>query len=276
MTDLDLTILEVTPPWEWPNDAAEAVLKRLRDNQGDEAERLLAAELAGEIVIVSQDLTKALSAIVADRGASDELRGRAAIALGPVLEEMDLHEPLGDELDELDPPPIPPHEFQRIRWELQAVYRAADTPKEVRRRILEASVRAPEAWHEDAIREAYGRDDDEWRLTAIFCMGRVQGFASEILASLNDPAEAVRFEAVQAAGLREIRAAWPHVAHLLRSPDTDRQLLLAAIEASVGVRGKATIEFLDDLSASEDEEIAEAAEEATMMANALYGDLSEW
>ena len=148
MTDLDLTILEVTPPWEWPNDAAEAVLKRLRDNQGDEAERLLAAELAGEIVIVSQDLTKALSAIVADRGASDELRGRAAIALGPVLEEMDLHEPLGDELDELDPPPIPPHEFQRIRWELQAVYRAADTPKEVRRRILEASVRAPEAWHQ--------------------------------------------------------------------------------------------------------------------------------
>ena len=107
-------------------------------------------------------------------------------------------------------------------------------------------------------------------------MGRVRDFANEILASLNDPAEAVRFEAVQAAGSREIRAAWPHVARLLRSPDTDRQLLLAAIEASVGVRGKATIEFLDDLSASDDKEIAEAAEEATMTANALYGDLSEW
>ena len=276
MTDVDLTILEVTEPWEWPSDGGEAVLKRLRDNQADEAERLLAAELAGEIVIVSQDLTKALTAVVADRGASDELRGRAAIALGPVLEVMDVHEPLGNELDELDPPPIPPHEFQRIRWELQAVYRAADTPKEVRRRILEASVRAPEAWHEDAIREAYDRDDDEWRLTAVFCMGRVQGFTDEILASLDDPDEEVRFEAVQAAGLREIRAAWPHLARLLRSPDTDRQLLLAAIEASVGVRGKATIEFLDHLSASDDREIATAAEEATMMANALYGDLSEW
>ena len=273
---IDLTILEVTPPWEWPSDAGEALLKRLRDDQADEAERLLAAELAGEIVVIHQDLTKALTAIVVDRGASDELRARVAISLGPVLEEMDLNVPLGGDLDELVPPPIPPHEFQRIRWELQAVYRAADTPKEVRRRILEASVRAPEAWHEDAIREAYGRDDDEWRLTAVFCMGRVRGFTSEILASLNDPDEAVRFEAVQAAGLREISAAWPHVAHLLRSPDTDRQLLLAAIEASVGVRGKATIEFLDDLSASEDEEIAEAAEEATMMANALYGDLSEW
>ncbi len=276
MTDVDLTILEVTEPWEWPSDAGEAVLKRLRDNQADEAERLLAAELAGEIVIVSQDLTKALTAIVADRGASDKLRARAVIALGPVLEVMDVHEPLGNELDELDPPPIPPHEFQRIRWELQAVYRAADTPKEVRRRTLEASVRAPESWHEDAIREAYGRDDHEWRLTAVFCMGRVQGFTSEILASLDDPDEEVRFEAVQAAGLREIRAAWPHVARLLRSPDTDRQLLLAAIEASVGVRGKATIEFLGDLAASEDRDIALAAEEATRMAGALYGDLSEW
>ena len=276
MTDLDLTILEVTPPWDWPSDAREAVLKRLRDNQADEAERLLAAELAGEIVIVSQDLTKALTAIVADQGASDELRAQAAISLGPVLEEMDVYEPLGYGLDELDSPPIPPHEFQRIRWELNSLYMNEDTPKLVRRRILEASVRAPEAWHEDAIREAYDRDDDEWRLTAVFCMGRVRDFTNEILASLNDPAEAVRFEAVQAAGSREIRAAWPHVARLLRSPDTDRQLLLAAIEASVGVRGKATIEFLDDLSASDDKEIAEAAEEATMTANALYGDLSEW
>ena len=121
MTDVDLTILEVTPPWEWPSDAREAVLKRLRDNQADEAERLLAAELAGEIVIVSQDLTKALTAIVADQGASDELRAQAAISLGPVLEEMDVYEPLGYGLDELDSPPIPPHEFQRIRWELNSL-----------------------------------------------------------------------------------------------------------------------------------------------------------
>ena len=275
MTGIDLTILEVSPPWEWPDDAREALLERLRDDDADEAERLLAARLAGDIVIVNEELTKALSAIVANRNASEELRGQAAIALGPVLEEMDLHEPLGDELDELDPPPIPPHEFQRIRWELHSLYLHEDTPKLVRRRILEASARAPDAWHEDAIRESYGRDDDEWRLTAVFCMGRVPGFASEILESLDNPDGDVRFEAVRAAGLRELRAAWPHIAHLLRSPDTDRELLLAAIEASVGVRGKATIEFLDDLSASQDEEIAEMAEEAMTMANALYGDPSE-
>lgn len=276
MSAIDLTILEVTPPWEWPGDAREALLEKLIDDRADEAERLLAAELAGEIVVINEELTRALSALVANRDASDELRGQAAIALGPVLEEMDLHEPLGDDWDELDPPRIPPHEFQRIRWELNSLYLNEGTPKLVRRRILEASVRAPEAWHEDAIREAHDPDDHEWRLTAVFCMGRVPGFSNEVLESLNDPDEDVRFEAVRAAGLREIRAAWPDVARLFRSPDTDRELLLAAIEASVGVRGKATIEYLDDLSASEDKEIAMMAADATSMANALYGDLSEW
>lgn len=276
MGGIDLTILEVTPPWEWPPNTREILLDRLRDDQADEAERLLAAELAGEIVVVNEELTKALSAIVADRGASDELRGTAAIALGPVLEDMDFREPLGGGLDELDPPAIPANEFQRIQWELHSLYLNENTPKSVRRRILEASVRAPEAWHEKAIREAYDRDDSEWRLTAVFCMGRVPGFADKILKALDDSDEDIRFEAIQAAGLREIRAAWPHVARMLRSPDTDRDLLLAAIHASVGVRGKATIEYLDDLSESEDREIAQMAEEAMTMANALYGDPSEW
>ena len=276
MTDIDLTILEVTPPWEWPRNAREVLLSRLRDDETDEAERLLAAELAGETVVINEELTKALSEIIADRDASDELRGTAAIALGPVLEDMDVYEPLGGGLDEFDRPAIPAGEFQRIRWELKALYLNEDTPKLVRRRILEASVRAREEWHQDAIREAYDRDDGEWRLTAVFCMGHVPGFADKILESLDDPDEEVRFEAVRAAGLREIRAAWPQVARLLRSPDTDKDLLLTAIEASVGVRGKATIEFLDQLAESEDRDVAEMARGAMKTANALYGDHSDW
>lgn len=207
MTDLDLTILEVTPAWEWPRNTREVLLNKLRDDQTDEAERVLAAELAGEIVVINEELTKVLSAIVADRGASDELRGTAAIALGPVLEDMDLYEPLGGGLDELDGPAIPVHEFRRIRWELHSLYLNEDTPKLVRRRILEASVRAPEAWHEKAIREAYDRDDSEWRLTAVFCMGHVPGFADKILKALDDSDEEVRLEAARAAESREIRGA---------------------------------------------------------------------
>ena len=276
MTDLDLAVLAVTPPWEWPGNTRAFLLDRLRDDRADEADRLVAAELASEIVVVNEEVTKALSTILADGDASDDLRAQAAIALGPVLEEMDVHGPLGDTLDDLDPPVISAREFQRIRRELKSLHLNEDIPKLVRRRTLEASVRAPEGWHQDAIRKAYGNADSEWRLTAVFCMGCVQGFADKILKSLDDADKEVRMEAVRAAGLREIRAAWPRLARLLRSPDTDRELLLAAIAASVGVRGKAAIELLDDLSASEDEEIALAAEEAARMANALYGDLSEW
>ena len=38
-------------------------------------------------------------------------------------------------------------------------------PKQVRRRILEASVRAPEDWHQNAIRAAYSSGDKDWMLT---------------------------------------------------------------------------------------------------------------
>lgn len=66
------------------------------------------------------------------------------------------------------------------------------------------------------------------------------------------------------------------MARLLRSPDTDRDLLLAAVQVSVGVRGKATVEHLDELSESEDRDVAEMARRAMGTANALHGDLSDW
>jgi hypothetical protein len=49
----------------------------------------------------------------------------------------------------------------------------------VRRRVLEASVRAPQDWHQEAIREAYSSGDESWRLTAVFCMRFVRGFKDQ-------------------------------------------------------------------------------------------------
>ena len=51
-----------------------------------------------------------------------------------------------------------------------------DIPKDVRREILEASVRAPQDWHQEAVRMAYSSDDESWRLTAVFCMCYIRGF----------------------------------------------------------------------------------------------------
>ena len=74
-----------------------------------------------------------------------------------------------------------------IMTEQPTAYEAVNlpgVPKELRRRILEASVRAFEPWHPDAIRTAYASSDQEWVLTAVFAMAHIKGFDEQILESL--------------------------------------------------------------------------------------------
>jgi hypothetical protein len=61
-------------------------------------------------------------------------------------------------------------------------------------------------------------------------------------------------------------AAWPHIVELLNDPDTPKPLLLAAIGAAGCIRPAEAGMVLVDLADSEDEDIAEAADEAMMMA----------
>ena len=51
---MDLKILENTPPWEWPEDAAQYFLKILGDDQAAESDRCLAAELAGDYTVFKE------------------------------------------------------------------------------------------------------------------------------------------------------------------------------------------------------------------------------
>ena len=212
---MGLMLLARTPPWEWPADSANTLLTVLRDLRADETKRLLAAELAGEVVVINDDLAATLLSIAGDASASEALRSRAALSLGPVLEQM-----VWDSFDDFpgfdevlaDDPPTSEHTFHRIRESLRARYLDDDVPQEVRRRILEASVRAPADWHRDAILEAYAHEDRDWRLTAAFAMAYVRGFDDQILATLDDPDVEIRREAVGAAGNWEVDGAWPYVA----------------------------------------------------------------
>ena len=271
---MDLTRLATFPPWQWPPDIGNTLLAVLRDRKADESQHLLAAEMAGEIVAINDDLAGVLLSIVADATASDELRSRAALSLGPVLEQMD-RDSIGDIPgldDELDDQPISEHTFHRIQQSLRARYLEDDIPNEVRRRILEASVRAPADWHRDAVREAYSREDRDWRLTAVFAMQYVRGFTDEIVAALDDPDEEVRYEAVTAAGNWEVDAAWPLVSALVAAPDTDKALLLAAIEAAAAIRPQEAQPLLAELSDSDDTDISDAADNAIMMATNPFDD----
>jgi hypothetical protein len=237
----------------------------LRTPGTNEEERLLGVELAGDSVVVNDELAGALLVVLRSGSESDLVRSRAAISLGPVLELCDT-----DGFDDPDEAPVKESTFREIQETMRTLYQDPSVAKEIRRRVLEASVRAPVDWHVEAIRSAYANDDEEWKLTAAFCMGHVRGFDEHILASLNSGNLDIHVEAVYAAGNWEVSAAWPHVLSLVAAKDTHRRLLLAAIAAVGSIRPQEASEVLAHLADSEDEEIAEAVLEATSMANARW------
>jgi hypothetical protein len=263
---MSLKTLHDTPPWDWPEDAGRMLLDVLWNDSAPETDLLLAAELAGNVVVVDDKLVDALLSILADGKKSEELRSRAATALGPVLEHADT-----EGFDD-DGAPVSERTIHRIQESLRRVYVDADAPTELRRRGLEASVRAPEDWHAEAIRAAYSSPADAWRLTAVFCMGFVRGFESQILESLESKNLDIDREAVLAPDPWELDAAWGHVARLVTSPQTEEPLLLAAIEAAANIRPEEAIEILDDLAESDDEDIAAAAEVAMAIAQGASGE----
>lgn len=256
----DLAALSMLPAWEWPEDASETLLHSV-DQGREESERLLAVELAGQAM--TDELARALLDLVGDPDEPDALRARAAIALGPILEYLDL--------GEFDAPypdnPCSEATARRIRKELRNLYHDAGVPRDVRRRILEASVRAPDDWHPEAVRTRWASGEQPWRVTAVFCMGYVAGFEDEIMEALGSDDPELRFEAVRAAGGRGLDPAWREILDLLESRTTPRNLLLAAIDAAESLgHGEDDLDIaLGELMDSDDDEIADAAAEVLEM-----------
>jgi hypothetical protein len=274
---MDLKILLDTPPWDWPKNAGNIFEEILIDNRANESERLVAAELAGDFTVINDELADALMTIIRSADEPEQLRARAAISLGPVLEHADT-----DGFEDPDAVPITQRTFRNIKDSLHELYLDDSIPKEVRRRILEASVRAPQTWHQNAIRAAYSSGDKDWMLTAVFSMRWVHGFDDQILETLKTADPEIHYEAVNAAGNWELDAAWSRIVALVNDPATPKRLLLAAIGAVASIRPQQAGEILVDLAESDDEEIAEAADEAIAMAEGASDaadyeeDESEW
>ena len=264
---MDLKTLYDTPPWEWPEGTDKMLLEKLRDNRADQSDCLLAAEMAGDSTVVNDELVDVLMSILRNGHAPVNLRGQAAISLGPALEYADI-----DGFEEPDAAPITEQTFRKIQEALRKLYAEAGVPKNVRRRILEAAVRAPQDWHKKAIRAAYLSDDEDWRLTAVFCMRYIRGFDDWILESLFSKNTDIHYQAVCASGNWEVDAAWAHIAELITSAKTEKSLLLAAIEASGSIRAQEAQEILGRLTDSDDEDIVEAVHEAMAMTGGLWGE----
>ena len=264
----ELISMKKLPPWEWPDNTEQILTGVLNDVSADASDRLLAAELAGELPASTDELADALLSIVQSGDEPGELRAIAAIALGPTLEdadEFDIEFPYKDE-------GISEGIFNKIKETLRGLYLDGNVPEEVRRRILEGSVRAPQEWHRDAVRAAYASGKDNWRLTAVFCMRYVKGFDDQVLEALESDDPDMLYEAVCAAGNWQLDAAWPRLTALLASEETDRDVLFAAIEAVTDIRPQEAGVILVDLADSEDEELAEAATDAMLAAEDLSGD----
>ena len=253
---MNLKSLQNTPPWDWPEGTGKVLLDIVR-NPPTESDLLTATELAGDLTVIDDELAHALLAILRRGDKAEKVRGLAAISLGAVLEHADI-----EGFEDADDLPITEGTFLEIQESLRRLYRDANVPVEVRRRILEASVRAPQDWHQQAIRAAYASDDERWKLTAVFCMRFVRGFGAEILEALDSASPDVRYEAVVGAGNWAVDAAWPRVAALVSSEAGDKPLLLAAIEAVAAIRPHEAAKILDELLDSDDEDVVAAVHEA--------------
>ena len=267
---MKMKTLQEIPPWDWPEGTDKDILAVLSEGKATPSERLLAAELAGDFTVINDDLVAALLAILRNGEEPEDMRATAAIALGPVLEQGDV-----EGFDDPDEVPIAERTFNEILASLHKLYVDAKVPGEVRRRILEASVRAPQDWHEGAVRAAYGGNGQAWTLTAVFCMRFIRGFEEQILEALESEDPEIHGEAVLAAGNWEVKAAWPHVAALLTSDETDKPLLLAAIEAAGNIRPSEAAELFAELMDSDDEDIVEAVHDAMAMSGIMWDEDDE-
>lgn len=258
---MDLKTLAEIAPWDWPKETGQVLIDALRDDGLAPSDRMIAVELAGNFAVVSDDLVAELVSVVGDAEAPENLRTRAVIALGPSLESGDT-----DGFDEDYGAPISERCFLETNQALWELYRDTDLPKEVRRRILEATVRAPQDWHQVAIREAYASADDDWKLTAVFAMEFVQGFDEEIIEALGSENDEIEYQAILAAKNWALDGAWPHVKGVVTSGHQDKEVFIAAIEAVGSIRPGEVGKLLADLINCDDEDIVEAIHEAMLIA----------
>ncbi len=262
------TLYDEIPPWEWPGNAGEMLKEVLDDPSAVLSDRLIAAEMAGDLVVFDNDLAATLLIVVSNNDEPVELRKKAVISFGPAFEHVDLYE-----FDDPDDIVISEEVFHKLKKSLKHLFYDASVPEEVRRSILEAVVRAPEDWHTAAVRAAFGSSDEPWQLTAIFCMRFLEGFDPQILKSLKSNNPNIRYHAIAAAGNWELQEAWPSIQGLFSDPDIDKRMLFAAIDAAAGIATPEAISALSRCLTSDDDDIVEAAEEAlTMLSLDVHDD----
>lgn len=250
-----------SPSGDWPADAGRTILTTLSAPTAELPERVLAACLAGESPVVPDELALCLLGIACSDSEPEELRSVAAAALGRVLDDAST-----TGFDPEDEDFVSEATFERLRSALRQLHGSAEVPAVVRRAALWASVHAPEDWHAGAVRAAFKSEDEGWRTTAVACMYVVSGMDEEILEALRSEEPHLLGFALRAAGAWAVDAAWPVIVDIMRTPDIDEELLLAAIGAAPGIRPEEAQELVAPFLGFDDGPVSGAAAAARMAA----------
>ncbi len=261
-----------TPPWDWPKTADTLLLATLQNPDGNEEDRLLAARMAGNFVVINDDLTEALLDIAENTNETEELRSKAIISFGAALSYIYVDMDEFAEVDEYNDFAVTEAMYQRIIKSLQKLYFDGTVPDSVRRRTLEASIRSPQPYHSGAVRAAYQSGKENWMITAVFCMAHLKGFQQEILEALQSKVPDIKYHAVQAAGNWGITDAWSDISDILNDQNADTDLLLAAIDATGNIGHHEAIPALNELldRSSDDDDIVDVVHEALAMLGELF------
>lgn len=182
---------------------------------------------------------------------SDEVRAAAASALGKFIY-------LG-ELEELSKTAL-----NQIEDELLQVISSTEKPL-VRQKALEAISFSSREEAADLLQTAYDSGEHDWRVSALFGMGRSndERWDKIVLSHLQDEDPDLRFEAVRAAGELVLSPARQPLLEMLAEEQLDEDTLYAAIWSLSEIGGQGVREALQALrDETEEEEISDFIEEA--------------
>lgn len=178
------------------------------------------------------------------------VRAAAATALGMFIYRGELEE-------------IPPHIQRKVEDSLLAVLRSSDQIL-VRRRAMEALGSSSRPEVTGLIEAAYGGEEADWKVSALFAMGRSgdEGWGKQVLSNLRNQNEAIRMEAIHAAGELSLASARPVLLDML-ADEEDVETQHEIIWELTKIGGEDVRERLEELLAlAEDDEEAGFIEEA--------------
>jgi len=157
---------------------------------------------------------------------------------------------------------IPARYRREIEQALVAAFNREGEGAPVRRRALEAVSAVSSPVVDELIRQAYSSDSLDFRVSALFAMGRNYNpvWLPTVLKELTSPHPQLRFEAARASGELEAQEAVPTLVQMLC--DSDIEVKLAAVTALGHIGGADAREALEGCLEGADEATREVAQEA--------------